>query len=146
MISNRSNRALRSAVGVGVLACCAAVAQAEQVMPERFALLEQQQVAQVCAAAMNLRGDQAVRNEDSTDGERRTGAAAVHVRAPRVVLDTNVEDASLDRWARSFSGRKRGRSQRAVELLLRCRASRVDAMPVIHDVLRLRAESHGSAQ
>ena len=84
MFLNGSDSALRRVLTIGVLAFGAAVAQAGPVKPERFAPLEQQQVALACVAAMNARGDQAMRNEDSTNDERLT-ALQQYMFAPHVV-------------------------------------------------------------
>jgi hypothetical protein len=143
MMTIEWRRTLRCAVGV--LACGAAVAQAEPGMPERFALLEQQQVALVCVAAMNVRGAQAVLDEDNTDGERLT-ALKQYMFARRVwMLDANVDDASLDRWARSFDSQSATERRAQSSYCFDAAAARVEAMPE-QDVGRLRAEGHGSAQ
>jgi hypothetical protein len=145
MFLNESNRALRRAMAVGVLAFGAAVAQAGQAMPERFALLEQQQVALVCVAAMNARGDQAMRNEDSTHGERLT-ALQQYMFARRVwMLDAQLEDASLDHWRRSFESQSAVERSAQSSYCFDAAAARVDAMPE-HDVARLRDEGYDAAQ
>jgi len=142
-----SNSTLGRVVVAGALAFGAALAQAGPVKPERFALLEQQQVTLACVAAMNVRGDQAMRNEDSTNGERLTGLRQ-YMFARRVwMLDADVDDAllALDHWTRSFE------SQSAVEqgvqssYCFAAAAARVDAMPE-HDVWRLRDEGYATAQ
>ena len=145
MVSNRSQRALRRAVAAGLLTCGAAVAHAEQMMPERFALLEQSQVASACVAAMNARGDQAVRNEDSTDSERLT-ALRQYMFARRVwMVGVDLDDASLERWARSFESQSAAERSVQSSYCFDAAAARVDALPE-HDVWRLRADGHGSAQ
>ena len=106
MFLNGSDRALRRVLAIGVLAFGAAVAQAGPVKPERFALLDEQQVALACVAAMNARGDQAMRNEDSTNGERLT-ALQQYMFARRVwMLDAKVEDALACTTGRARSNRK----------------------------------------
>jgi hypothetical protein len=145
MFLNGSHGALRRVVAVGVLAFGAAVAQAEQVMPERFALLEQQQVALVCVAAINVRGDQAMRNEDSTIGERLT-ALRQYMFARRVwMLDAKVEDALLNHWTRSFESQSAVERSAQSSYCFAAAAASVDAMPE-HDVRRLRAEGYDTAQ
>jgi len=145
MSSNRSHRALRGAVAAGLLACGAAVAHAEQMMPERFALLEQPQIASVCAAAMNARGDQAVRNEDAMDSERLT-ALQQYMFARRVwMLDAHLDDASLERWARSFDSQSAAERSVQSSYCFDAAVARVDAMPE-HEVWRLRADGYGAAQ
>ena len=145
MSSNRSHRALRGAVAAGLLACGAAVAHAEQMMPERFALLEQPEIASVCVAALNARGDQAVRNEDAMDSERLT-ALQQYMFARRVwMLDANLDDASLARWARSFHSQSAAERSVQSSYCFDAAVARVDAMPE-HDAWRLRADAYGSAQ
>ena len=145
MFSNRKNRALRQVVAVGVLAFGAAVAQAGPVMPERFALLEPQQVALACVAAMNARGDQAMRNEDSTTGERLTGLQQ-YMFARRVwMLDAKLESASLDHWKHSFEAQSAVERSAQSSYCFDAAAARVDAMSE-HDVSWLRVEGHDTAQ
>lgn len=144
MLLNGSDRALRRVVALGVLAFGAAVTQAAPVKPERFALLEQQQVAMICVAAMNARGDQAMRNEDSTNGERLT-ALQQYMFARRVwMLDAKVEEA-LDRWTRSFESQSAAERSAQSSYCFAAAAARVDAMPE-HDVSRLRVEGYDTAQ
>jgi hypothetical protein len=145
MLLNGSDRALRRVVVMGVLAVGAAVAQAGPVKPERFALLEQQQIALACVAAMNARGDQAMRNEDSINGERLT-ALQQYMFARRVwLLDAKVEDASLDHWTRWFESQSALERSAQSSYCFAAAAARVDAMPE-HEVTRLRAEGHDTAQ
>ena len=145
MFLNGSDRALRRVVAMGVLAFGAAVAQAMPVKPERFALLEQQQVALICVAAMNARGDQAMRNEDSINGERLTGLQQ-YMFARRVwMLDAKVEDALLAHWAHSFESQSAAERSAQSGYCFAAAAARVDAMPE-HDVSRLRAEGYDTAQ
>ena len=140
-----SERALRRVVAVGVLALGAAVAQAGQVKPERFALLEQQQVALACMAAMNVRGDQAMRNEDSTNGERLT-ALQQYMFASRIwMLDAKVEGTLLNHWTRSFESQSAAEQSAQSSYCFAVAAARVDAMPG-HDVGRLRVEGYDTAQ
>jgi hypothetical protein len=145
MFLNGSDRALRRTVAMGVLAFGAAVAQAGPVKPERFAPLEQQQVALACVAAMNARGDQAMRNEDSTNGERLT-ALQQYMFARRVwMLDATVEDASLHHRTRSFESQSAVERSAQSSYCFAVAAARVDAMPE-HDVSRLRGEGYDAAQ
>jgi len=145
MLLNGSDRALRRVLAMGVLAFGAAIAQAGPVKPERFALLDQQQVALACVAAMNARGDQAMRNEDSTNGERLT-ALQQYMFARRVwTLDAKVEDALLDHWTRSFGSQSAVERSAQSSYCFAAAAARVDAMPE-HDVSRLRLEGYDTAQ
>jgi hypothetical protein len=145
MFSNGSNRALRRVAAVGVLIFGAGVAQAEQVMPERFALLGPQQLAVVCVAAMNARGDQAMRNQDSTDGERLIALQQYMFARRAWMADGQVEDALLNRWTRSFESQSTAERSAQANFCFDAAAARVDAMPE-HDVRRLRVESHDTAQ
>jgi hypothetical protein len=145
MFLNGSDRALRQVLAIGVLAFGAAVAQAGPVKPERFVLLDQQQVALACVAAMNARGDQAMRNEDSTSSERLT-ALQQYMFARRVwMLDAKVEDALLDHWTRSFESQSAVERNAQSSYCFAAAAARVDAMPE-HDVSRLRVEGYDIAQ
>ena len=145
MFFNGSDSALRRVVAMGLLAFGAAVAQAEPVKPERFALLEQQQVALACVAAMNARGDQAMRNEDSTNDERLT-ALQQYMFARRVwMLDGKVEGALLQHWTRSFESQSAEERSAQSSYCFAVAAERVDAMPE-HDVSRLRLEGYDTAQ
>lgn len=145
MLSNGSNRTLRRVVAVGVLAVSAAVAQAAPVKPERLALLEPQQLALACVAAMNVRGDQAMRNQDSTSGERLTGLRQYSFAGRVWMLDAKVEDASLHRWTRAFESQSAAQRSAQASYCFDAAAARVDAMPE-HEVSRLRAEGYDTAQ
>lgn len=145
MFSNGSNRALHRLVVVGALAFGAAVAQAAPVKPERFALLEPQQVAQACVAAMNVRGDQAMRNEDSTSGERLTGLRQYRFASRVWMLEAQVEDGSLDHWTRAFESQTAAQRSAQSAYCFDAAAARVDAMPE-HEVSRLRVEGYDTAQ
>jgi hypothetical protein len=145
MFLNGSDSALHRVVAIGVLAFGAAVAQAGPVKPERLALLEQQQVALACVAAMNARGDQAMRNEDSTSSERLT-ALQQYMFARRVwMLDAKVEDASLHHWTHSFESQSAVERSAQSTYCFAIAAARVDAMPE-DDVSRLRVEGYDAAQ
>ena len=145
MFLNGADGALRRAVAIGLLAFGAAVAQAGPVKPERFTLLEQQQVALACVAAMNARGDQAIRNEDSTNGERLT-ALQQYMFARRVwMLDARVEDALRHHWTRSFESQSADERSAQSSYCFAVAAARVDAMPE-HDVSRLRGEGYAAAR
>ena len=145
MFLSGSDRALRRVVAVGALALGSAVTQAGQVKPERFALLEQQQLALACTAAMNVRGDQAMRNEDSTNGERLT-ALQQYMFATRVwMLDAKVEDTLLNHWTRTFHSQSAVERSAQSSYCFAAAAARVDAMPE-HDVRRLRVEGYDMAQ
>ena len=145
MSSNRSHRALRFVVAAGLLACGATVAHAEPMRPERFALLEQPQIASVCAAAMHARAEQALRNEDAMDSERLT-ALQQYLFARQVwMLDVRLDDASLERWARSFESQSAAERSVQSSYCFDAAVARVDAMPE-HDVWRLRADGYGAAQ
>jgi len=145
MFFNGSDSALRRVVAMGVLAFGAAVAQAGPVKPERFALLEQQQVALACVAAMNARGDQAMRNEDSTNDERLT-ALQQYMFARRVwMLDARVEDALRHHWTRSFESQSADERSAQSSYCFAVAAERVDAMPE-HEVSRLRVQGYDAAQ
>jgi hypothetical protein len=145
MFLNGSESALHRVVAIGVLAFGAAVAQAGPVKPERFALLEQQQVALACVAAMNARGDQAMRNEDSTHGERLT-ALQQYMFARRVwMLEAKVEDELPHHWTRAFESQSAIERSAQSSYCFAVAAARVDAMPE-HDVSRLRVEGYNAAQ
>jgi hypothetical protein len=144
MFLNASDRVLRRVLALGVLAFGAAVAQAGPVKPERFALLDQQQIALACVAAMNARGEQAMRNEDGTNGERLT-ALQQYMFARRVwVLDARVEDALLGHWTRSFESQSAVERSAQSSYCFAAAAARVDALPE-HDVARLRLEGYATA-
>lgn len=145
MLSNGSKRALRRVVATGVLAFGAAVAQAAPAKPERLALLEPQQLALACVAAMNVRGDQAMRNEDSTSGERLTGLRQYRFAGRVWMLDAKVEDASLDPWTRAFQSQGAAERSAQSSYCFDAAAARVDAMPE-HEVSRLRVEGYATAQ
>jgi hypothetical protein len=140
-----SHGALRRVVAASALALGAAVTQAGQGMPERFALLEPQQVALVCVAAMDARGERAMRNEESTRAERLTGLRQ-YMYARRVwLLDAQVEGTSLDHWTRAFESQSASERSAQSSYCFDAAAARVDAMAE-HDVWRLRAEGYGRAE
>jgi len=145
MLSNGSNRTLRRVVATCALVLGAAGAQAAPAKPERFALLEPQQVALACVAAMNLRGDQAMRNEDSTSGERLTGLRQYRFAGRVWMLDAKVDDASLAPWKRAFESQSAAERSAQSSYCFDAAAARVDAMPE-HEVSRLRAEGYDTAQ
>jgi hypothetical protein len=145
MISNGSKRALHRVVAMSVLAVGAAVAQAAPVKPERFALLEPQQVALACVAAMNVRGDQAMRNEDSTSGERLTGLRQYRFAGRVWMLEAQVEDPSLSHWTRAFESQGAAERSAQAGYCFDAAAAHVDAMPE-HEVSRLRTEGYATAQ
>ena len=146
MFLNGSDRALRRVLAIGVLAFGAAVAQAAPVKPERFALLDQQQVALACVAAMNARGDQAMRNEDSTNGERLEQPCSS-------TCSRAVSGCSMPKSKTRCLTTGRARSDRRSEVersaqssyCFAAAAARVDAMPE-HGVSRLRVEGYDTAQ
>jgi hypothetical protein len=145
MLMNRSNRALNRVVVAGALALGAALAQAEPIKPERFALLGQEQVTQACVAAMNLRGDQAMRNVDGTKVERLAGLRQYMFARQVWMLDAKADDALLQHWTRSFASQDAAQRSAESSYCFAAAAARVDAMPE-RDVRRLRVESHDTAQ
>ena len=105
-------RPLQYALALLLIHACPVAAQ--QVMPERFALLEQQQVAFLCSYALLKEAADAVRVEDVS--KTLVDNAVMHIAASRAWRReaVNVEPGSAKRWQVAFDGQ--GKTPRTAQL------------------------------